>query len=171
MTFNYNYIFICICWVYQVIYPYHNQCSVLKFCFLQISWMLRIFDGVTLSLQVTATICEELSSDSILLIYISASGLSCASAIMFVVCLPRPSHFVTPSEKCAGKTDCSVASHKNVNGKSTDSSKANHAPQASWKRDSSPSQPATDDKLYSSTNPGSYLCLGAQGAGANFCLR
>ncbi|XP_064944149.1 uncharacterized protein LOC103969145 isoform X2 [Musa acuminata AAA Group] len=92
--------------------------------------------SVSQFLAVTATICEELSSDSILLIYISASG----------------------------KTDCSVASHKNVNGKSTDSSKANHAPQASWKRDSSPSQPATDDKLYSSTNPGSYLCLGAQGS-------
>nr|XP_018675117.1 PREDICTED: protein SCAI homolog isoform X2 [Musa acuminata subsp. malaccensis] len=92
--------------------------------------------SVSQFLAVTATICEELSSDSILLIYISASG----------------------------KTDCSVASHKNVNGKSTNSSKANHAPQASWKRDSSPSQPATDDKLYSSTNPGSYLCLGAQGS-------
>ncbi|KAJ8479968.1 hypothetical protein OPV22_023695 [Ensete ventricosum] len=92
--------------------------------------------SVSQFIALTATICEELSSDSILLIYISASG----------------------------KTDCSVASHKNVNGKSTNSSKANHARQASWKRDSSPSQPAIDDKLYPSTNPGSYLCLGAQGS-------
>ncbi|URE21686.1 hypothetical protein MUK42_11565, partial [Musa troglodytarum] len=50
-------------------------------------------------LAVTATICEELSSDSILLIYISASG----------------------------KTDCSVASQKDFHGKPSNSSKANHA--------------------------------------------
>ncbi|KAJ8471318.1 hypothetical protein OPV22_025661 [Ensete ventricosum] len=87
-------------------------------------------------LAVTATICEELSSDNILLIYISASG----------------------------KTDCSVASQKDFHGKSSNSSKANHA---SRKKDSSLSQPAADDTLNSNTNLRSYVCLGSQGTGGS----
>nr|XP_009409282.1 PREDICTED: protein SCAI-like [Musa acuminata subsp. malaccensis] len=87
-------------------------------------------------LAVTATICEELSSDSILLVYISASG----------------------------KTDCSVASQKDFHGKSSNSSKANHA---SRKKDSSLSQPAADDTLNSNTNLRSYVCLGSQGTGGS----
>ncbi|XP_065047890.1 uncharacterized protein LOC135583406 isoform X2 [Musa acuminata AAA Group] len=87
-------------------------------------------------LAVTATICEELSSDSILLVYISASG----------------------------KTDCSVASQKDFHGKSSNSSKANHA---SRKKDNSLSQPAADDTLNSNTNLRSYVCLGSQGTGGS----
>lgn len=117
-------------------------------------------------LQVTATICEELSSDSILLVYISASGLVCAAGIILTIChVLRPFHLIS-SEIYAGKTDCSVASQKDFHGKSSNSSKANHA---SRKKDSSLSQPAADDTLNSNTNLRSYVCLGSQGTGGVFC--
>ncbi|WOL08730.1 hypothetical protein Cni_G17483 [Canna indica] len=86
-------------------------------------------------IAVIATTCEELSPDSILLIYIAASG----------------------------KMDSNVAIQKDIRGKSSNS-KANHAPQAFWKRDSSHSQPTADDKPNSSASLGQYLWLGSQGS-------
>ncbi|KAG6495878.1 hypothetical protein ZIOFF_043708 [Zingiber officinale] len=88
--------------------------------------------------QVTATICEDLNPDSILLIYLSVSGKQDSNAIQ-----------------------------KDIRGKSSSFSKANYAPHASWERDSSLSQPASSNKPNSIANLGQYLCLGSQGAGGS----
>ncbi|URE07220.1 hypothetical protein MUK42_19836, partial [Musa troglodytarum] len=90
--------------------------------------------SVSKLIAATAPICEELPSDGILLIYISASG----------------------------KTDCSVDFQKDVHGNSLNFSKAKHAPQASQKRENSVSQPAVDNNPNSSSKLGHYLCLGSQ---------
>ncbi|URE07214.1 hypothetical protein MUK42_19836, partial [Musa troglodytarum] len=95
--------------------------------------------SVSKLIAATAPICEELPSDGILLIYISASG----------------------------KTDCSVDFQKDVHGNSLNFSKAKHAPQASQKRENSVSQPAVDNNPNSSSKLGHYLCLGSQGNGAS----
>ncbi|XP_042406438.1 protein SCAI-like [Zingiber officinale] len=89
-------------------------------------------------IAVTATICEDLNPDSILLIYLSVSGKHDSNAIQ-----------------------------KDIHGKSSSFSKANYAPHASWERDSSLSQPASSNKPNSIANLGQYLCLGSQGAGGS----
>ncbi|WOK92187.1 hypothetical protein Cni_G00878 [Canna indica] len=100
--------------------------------------------SVSQLIAVTATICEELSSDGILLIYISASG-----------------------EISAGKTDHTMTFKKDVYGKSLNFSRVHHTPHAYWKRESSLSQSAVGDKRIGTANLGSHLCLGSQGNGGS----
>ncbi|XP_042434892.1 protein SCAI-like isoform X1 [Zingiber officinale] len=89
-------------------------------------------------IAVIATISEDLNPDSILLIYLSASG----------------------------KPDFNVPIQKDIYGKSR-SSKGNYAPHSSWERDSSLSQPASANKTNSTDNLRHYICLGSQGAGSS----
>ncbi|CAL9753176.1 unnamed protein product [Musa acuminata subsp. burmannicoides] len=95
--------------------------------------------SVSKLIAATATICDELPSDGILLIYISSSG----------------------------KTDCSVDFQKDVHGNSLNFSKAKHTTQASQKRENSLSHPAADNNPNLSSKIGHYLCLGSQGNGAS----
>ncbi|KAJ8504520.1 hypothetical protein OPV22_005406 [Ensete ventricosum] len=95
--------------------------------------------SVSKLIAATATICEELPSDGILLIYISASG----------------------------KTDCSIDFQEGVHGNSLNFLKAKHAPPASQRRENLPSQPAVDNNPNLSSKLGHYLCLGSQGNGAS----
>ncbi|XP_073105685.1 uncharacterized protein [Elaeis guineensis] len=86
-------------------------------------------------IAVIATICEELSSDNILLLYISASG----------------------------KTDQNIALQKDTSGSSWNFSKQNLVSQTSRKQDGSLPQPPVGNKPDSSCCLGSYLCLGSGG--------
>ncbi|KAJ6811699.1 protein SCAI [Iris pallida] len=88
-------------------------------------------------ISVLGTITEELSPDSVLLIYISASG----------------------------KSDHSAAFQKDISETSFNSSKSNYASRNRYKWDSSLHQDPASDQSDSSDSSGSYLILGSRGSG------
>ena len=120
-----------------------------------------------LYLQATATICDELPSDGILLIYISSSGFSFVllQLCYFSAQLCLDYLIQNSCEISTGKTDCSVDFQKDIHGNSLNFSKAKHTTQASQKRENSLSHPAADNNPNLSSKIGHYLCLGSQGNG------
>ncbi|XP_008805899.2 protein SCAI homolog [Phoenix dactylifera] len=88
-------------------------------------------------IAVIATICEELSSDNILLIYVSASG----------------------------RTHHNTVLQKDISGSLLNFSRPNRVSQTSHKQDSSLPDPPVGDKPDSNSCLESYLCLGPRGSG------
>ncbi|KAG1342332.1 protein SCAI [Cocos nucifera] len=88
-------------------------------------------------IAVIATICEELHSDNILLIYVSASG----------------------------RTHHNTVLQRGISGSFLNFSRPNHVSQTSHKQDSSLPDPSVGNKADSNSCFGSYLCLGPRGSG------
>ncbi|XP_077213608.1 uncharacterized protein LOC143848541 isoform X2 [Tasmannia lanceolata] len=93
--------------------------------------------SVTHLIAVLSLICEELPLDSILLIYISASG----------------------------KTSHNIASQMEISGASRNSSKMTRISQNHHQHDSSLPQHPVQDEGYFTDCHGAYLCLGSRGSG------